>query len=97
MEGRYMVTWPWKDRIPDLPENYELAFGHLRSMLQKLVKSPTLIKQCDEIIQEQLNRRIIERVTSDSEEGTIKHCIPHHPVITPSKNTMPLPKLRRAN
>jgi len=37
-EGRYMVTWPWKERVPDL-SNYQLAFGRLKSMLQKLVKS----------------------------------------------------------
>jgi len=78
-----MVTWPWKDRVPELPENYQLAFGHLKTMLQKLVKSPALIKQHDDIIQEQLKRGIIEKVTSNSEEGLTKHYIPHHPVITP--------------
>jgi len=30
---------------------------------------------------------VIEKVTSLSPEGLIKHYIPHHPVITPSKNT----------
>ena len=79
-----MVMWPWKDRVLDLPENYQLAFGHL---LQMLVKSPALIKQYEDIIQEQLNQEIIERLTSDSEEGSVKHFIPHHPMITPSKNT----------
>ena len=89
-EGRYMVTWPWKDKVPDLPQNYQLAVGRLRSILQKLLKSPTLFKQYDDIIQEQLRREIIERVTSSSQEGPIKHYIPHHPVITPSKSTTKL-------
>jgi len=40
-----MVTWPWKDRVPDLPENYQLAYGRLRLMLQNLVKALALIKQ----------------------------------------------------
>ena len=87
MEGRYMVTWPWKDKTPDLPQNYQLALGRLRSMTQKLSKSPALLKQYNNIIQEQLSRGIIEKVTRNSEEGPIKHYIPHHPVVTPSKNT----------
>ena len=89
-EGRYMVTWPWKDKVPGLPQNYQLAVGRLRSILQKLLKSPTLFKQYDDIIQEQLHRGIIERVTSSSQEGPIKHYIPYHPVITPSKSTTKL-------
>ena len=87
VEGRYMVTWPWKDQVPDLPQNYQLAVGRLRSTLQKLLKSPALLEQYDDIIQEQLRRGIIERVTDSSEEGSVKHYISHHPVITPSKST----------
>ena len=29
--GHYMVTWPMKEENPDLPENYQLAFGRLKS------------------------------------------------------------------
>ena len=86
-DGRYMVTWPWKEENPDLPENYQLALGRLKSMIQKLVKHPQLLQQYGAIIQEQLQRGIIEKVTETSEEGPLKHYIPHHPVITPSKNT----------
>ena len=56
----------------------------------KLVKTPELFKQYDEIIQDQLNYDIIEKVISKSPEGLLKHYIPHHPVITPSKNTTKL-------
>ena len=56
-------------------------------MIQKLVKHPQLLQQYGAIIQEQLQRRIIEEVTETSEEGPLKHYILHHPVITPSKNT----------
>ena len=55
--------------------------------MKKLTKTPKLFKQYNEIIQDQLNRGIIEKVTSTSSEGLIKHYIPHHPVITPAKNT----------
>ena len=86
-DGRYMVSRPWRESNPDLPENYQLAVGRLKSTVMKLVKTPELFKQYDEIIQDQLNRGIIEKVTSSSPESLIKHYIPHHPVITPSKNT----------
>ena len=56
-------------------------------MIQKLVKHPQLLQQYEAIIQEQLRRGIIEKVTKISEEGPVKHYVPHHPVITPSKNT----------
>ena len=32
--GRYMVTWPWREESPGLPENYQLALGRLKSILQ---------------------------------------------------------------
>lgn len=86
-DGRYMVTWPWRESAPDLPQNYQLAIGRLRSTVQRLMRTPELFKQYDQIIQEQLSRGIIEKVTSTSTEGSIKHYIPHHPVITPSKST----------
>ena len=86
-KGRYMVTWPWKEESPDLPENYQLALGRLKSILQQLVKIPTLLEKYDAIIKEQLNKGIIEQVTDDSEVGPLKHYIPHHLVITPLKST----------
>ena len=82
-----MVYWPWRESNPDLPQNYQLAVGRLKSTVMKLVKTPKLFKQYDEIIQDQLNRGVIEKVISMSLEGLIKHYIPHHPVIIPSKNT----------
>lgn len=67
-----------------MPENYQLAFGRLKSMVQKLVKHPQLLQQYEAIIQEQLWKEIIEKVTETCEEGPVKHYVPHHPVITPS-------------
>ena len=32
-KGRYMVTWPWRNESPNLPENYLLALGRLKSIL----------------------------------------------------------------
>ncbi len=43
--GRYQVTWPWKDDIPDLPENRGLAMGRLKSLVNKIQKQPDLMKR----------------------------------------------------
>jgi len=85
--GRYQVSWPWKESCPMLPENYQLAVGRLKSTLNKLRKDPHLLETYSTIIQEQLEQGIIEKVSSESEQGNVKHYIPHHAVITPTKST----------
>ena len=84
--GRYHVSWPWKDDIPCLPENRELAFGRLKSLIHKLRNNPDLVKQYDSIIQDQLDRGVIEKVQPETTDDK-KHYIPHHPVINLSKPT----------
>ena len=86
-DNRYFVTWPWKDSNLLLPDNYQLASGRLKSILGRLQKNPQLFQSYATIIQEQLERGIIEKVTNESVEGPNKHYIPHHAVITPTKNT----------
>ena len=38
--GRYYVDWPWKQEAPSLPENRELAFGRLKSLVSKMKNNP---------------------------------------------------------
>ena len=85
--NRYFVTWPWKEPNPIIPENYQLAEGRLKSTLGKLQKDPQLLQSYAAVIQEQLERGIIERVSSESIQGIAKHYIPHHAVVTPTKAT----------
>ena len=85
--NRYFVTWPWKEPNPSLPQNYQLAAGRLKFILSRLQKDPQLLRSYAAVIQEQLDRGIIEVVTNESVEGPYKHYIPHHAVVTPSKNT----------
>ncbi len=87
-DDRHHVSFLWKEEIPDLPTNYELALGWLKSLLKRLSKDKDMLEQYNGIIQDQLLKGIIERVTSETVEGSTKHYIPHHPVVTPSKATM---------
>ena len=68
--GRYQVTWPWKDIPPDLPLNRELAMGRLRSTVARMRSKPDLMKLYDAIIQDQLDKEIIEKVNSTFKGGT---------------------------
>ena len=86
-DGRYLVTWPWKESSPD---NYQLAVGRLKFTVQRLRKDPCLLKMYTDVIQDQLDRGVIKRVSSDIKESIAKHYIPYHAVITPSKTTTKL-------
>ena len=88
--GRYQVTRPWKDIPPGLPINRELAMGRLRSTAAKMRSKPDLMKHYDTIIQDQLDKEIIEKVNSTFKGGTT-HYLPHHAVINPLKTTTKLP------
>jgi len=87
--NRYFVSWPWKNQDDELPVNYELAYGRLRSILNKLKNNNELLTQYDSIIQEQHSRGMIERVAPDPTAEKL-HYIPHHAVYTPTKPTTKL-------
>ena len=80
--GRYQVTWPWKDVNPDLPTNRELALGRLISSVSKMRNKPELMKAYDSVIRDQLEKGVIEKVTEKYADGQ-KHYLPHHAVINP--------------
>ena len=85
--GRYEVTWPWKEENPRLPDNYQLALGRLNSLLKRIQGRPELLQKYDSIIKDQLKKEIIQEVNDGTEEGCKKHYIPHHAVITPDRKT----------
>ena len=77
-DGRYQVTWPWKEEFPSLPTNYELAMGRLRSLVNRLMRNPEHLTKYDAVIQDQLQKSIIEVVPDEDSANTLKHYIPHH-------------------
>jgi hypothetical protein len=78
--GRYAVGWPWKDSQPDLPSNFEMTFSRMSAILKKLQNDHDLLRKYDAIIQEQLEKGIIEG--AERAEGQLEHYLPHHPVVT---------------
>lgn len=86
VDGRYQVGWPWKSSKADLPDNFALAVGRLRSIGQRLSKDAGLCQQYHDIIQTQLTKGIIE-VAPDEPTGRLQHYLPHHPVVKESSST----------
>ena len=87
--GRYYITWPWKCEHPDLPDNFYVAFSRLKSLARCLERDKDLLIKYNEVFQSQVQQGVIERVVKNG-ENTLKHYLPHHPVLTPAKNTTKL-------
>ena len=58
-EGRYFVTWPWKPNSI-LPENFDIAYGRMKSLSRRLQNNHGLFGQYCEVIESQLHGGIIE-------------------------------------
>ena len=88
LNGRYYVSWPWKpDQQENLPENFELANGRLKSLVKRLTKTPEVMEKYHDTILQQLKMGVIEEVTESTEESGVKHYIPHHCVVKPTSTT----------
>ena len=79
-EGWYETNIMWKQFSPALPSNKTGSLGRLGSLLRKLRKAPKLLQQCDQIMRDQLNDDIVERVSDDMPFGKELY-LPHQPVI----------------
>lgn len=90
VDGRYNVTWPWKNEDDNLPTNYDLARGRLKSLVKKL-KAESLINKYNDVIMSQLEVGVIEKVEDQHSSYEHKtHYIPHHGVLTENKETTKL-------
>ena len=86
-DDRYQVAWPWRKEEVVLPENYELCFGRLKSLYNRLKENSELLQRYDAVIKDQLQKGVIETLVNESAQGTRIHYIPHHAIITPEKDT----------
>ncbi|XP_047986686.1 uncharacterized protein LOC125226671 [Leguminivora glycinivorella] len=79
-EGRYLVKWPWIEYPPDLPSNFGLALGRLKSILKRL--DLPLVNEYDSILKGQLDLGIIEVVARgpDLDRDHPVHYLAHHMV-----------------
>ena len=88
---RYETPLPWKQKHDLLPDNYESSKDRLISLLRRLQKNPKLLKEYDEVIRNQEEEGIIEKIPEDVivKPGRI-HYLPHHPIIRNDRETTKL-------
>ena len=88
---RYEVSLPWKEwRLP-LRDHRELCHKRLLSLLTRLRQTPKLLTEYNTIIQEHIDRGIVEVVSQPSViDGDHIHYLPHHGVLRGDKTTSKL-------
>ena len=93
--SHYEVDLPWKDDCLPLSNNYGMCVTRLRSLHSKLKSEPNLLKEYDNIIQEQRKNRIVE-IVPEAEDQTLEedklstrriHYSPHHAVVRRDRET----------
>ena len=81
-EGWYQTGFPWKACHPPLPSNEAGSLKRLNSLTKRLERNPELLQRYDDIIKEQLQDGVVERVT-ESAKGK-QFYLPHKPVVRQS-------------
>ena len=90
-DGRYQVSLPWKESHAALPDNYQLSKKRLLSLVHRLKQNPSVLREYDATIRDQLSRGIVEVVDSEEDQSAnMTHYIPHHAVIRQDKETTKL-------
>ena len=68
--GWYEVNLPWRESGPSIPDHFDLCLGRLWNLHSRLLKSPKLLERYHTIIQDQMNKGIVELVPDDSQVAT---------------------------
>ncbi|XP_028413524.1 uncharacterized protein LOC114536361 [Dendronephthya gigantea] len=90
---RYQVELPWKQDCPSIPSDYQLCENRLRSLHRKMLQQPELLQEYDQIIQQQIQDGIVEKVPDEEIEITNDESVnylPHHGVIRRDRETTKL-------
>ena len=85
-EGRYEVKLPFKANHEQLHDNYQNSKNRLRNLIKKFHHNPELLNAYNDIISEQENLNIIEKVPESSTVDNV-HYLPHRPVVRDDKVT----------
>ena len=69
INGKYQVRWGWREENPNLFSNYKLSYGRLASTVKRPKENPETMKQCNNIIEDQVKKGIIEKIDDNTVEG----------------------------
>ena len=86
--GRYEVSLPWRKNHPILSNNYFQSKVRLNSLLKKLQRDPELMKNYEEVIDDQIEKGSVEKIDTKETPGVGKtFYLPHHVVVRSGKAT----------
>ena len=88
VDGKYQCKMPVKDEHLLLPDNYTVASSRLNSLHCRLKANPKVAKEYDNVIKDQLEKGIVEKVdlNEPTEVGKVSY-LPHKMVIREDKDT----------
>lgn len=89
-DERYKVSLPWKEFHKTLPDNYQMSLHRLHGLLRRLRQEPSILREYDNIINDQLQKGIIETVPTEGSSSNLTHYLPHHAVVRHDKTTTKL-------
>ncbi|TKR89189.1 hypothetical protein L596_013329 [Steinernema carpocapsae] len=92
-EEGYVIKLPWKTdgTKEELPDNRGIAVKRLHAILKKYKDNDWVMSKYQEIIEDQLQKGVIEDVDPNiPPTSEVVHYLSHHPVITPAKQTTKL-------
>ena len=90
-DGRYSVSLPWRDNSPKMSSSdFDMCSVRLKSLFTKLNLKSDLLRQYDDILRDQLNSYIIEKVPEAEivKEGT--RYLSHFSVVRTDRETTKL-------
>ncbi|XP_031552832.1 uncharacterized protein LOC116290006 [Actinia tenebrosa] len=75
-----------------IPDNHSTSVKRLHSLITRLRKEPETLKQYDEVIKDQIEKGVVERVTdtNDGEKVGHVHYLPHREVMRSDRSTTKL-------
>ena len=81
LDGRYQVALPWKENVPDLPDNYHMALCRLYNTEKRLLKNPEIAAAYSENITQYLEKDYIRKIDPTEEKPAKRWYLPHFPVV----------------
>ena len=79
--GRYCVTLPLKEKRDLLADNYDLSLVRLNSLMRRLREENSILREYNQVFEDQLRENIIELVDEKEELSRDIHYLPHQAVL----------------
>ena len=89
VDGRYQVSLPFKPEHPMVGDNYVHSVKRLKSLKNKLDKTPILLQDYNDIILRQVKEGIVEMIDDTESEQTVGATtyLPHRAVVREGKSS----------